>query len=294
MNILIYGNEDFLIWEKRKELEKKFKKKNPKGEVKLFDLKEKESLEGLKNILKTQGLFCQKKMVILKNFLSLEEGFLEEILDKYFSSKEVYLIFEDLNSNFEKSFLNKFSYKFFFQKMYWPKIYWWMKTFAKKFQREIKMPAAKVLFDIYQNNIWAIAKEIEKLSLFCEKEITIEDIEKLSLPIFLQRDLFFLSEKFFLKDYKGYTYLIEKMFQTGKNPQDIFYFLITQTRNLLKVKYLEKKFKFHHYYLEKLKKMARIIEKEDFFQIYQKLISKELLIKEGVISYKEALKELSF
>ena len=294
MNILLYGSEDFLIYQKRKELEEKFKQKYPDGQVEIFDLKEKEVLEDLKETLKTQGLFCQKKLIILKNFLNLEKEFLEEILEKYFSSKEIHLIFETLDSSLEENLLNKFSYKFFFPKMSWPKIYWWMRSFAKKFQKEIKMPPAKILFEIYQDNTWAIAKEIEKLSLICQKEITIKEIEKFSFPIFLQKDLFLLSEKFFLKDYKSYVYLVEKIIQTGKNPQDIFYFLVTQTRNLLKVKYLEKKFKFHPYYLEKLKKLSKIIEKEDFSQIYQKLISKELLIKEGIISYKEALKELAF
>ena len=293
MNILLYGPEDFLIYQKRKELEEKFKQKYPNGQVIIFDLKEKEALEDLKDTLKTQGLFCQKKLLILKNFLNLEKEFLKEILEKYFSSKDTHLIFEALNPSLEENLLNKFSYKFFFPKMSWPKIYWWMRSFAKKFQKEIKMPTAKILFETYQNNTWAIAKEIEKLSLSSsQKEITIKDIEEASFPIFLQKDLFLLSERFFLNDKKGFIYLLEKILQAGKDSQDIFYFLISQARNLLKVKYLQKEFNFHPYYLEKLKKLARLLEKESFFEIYQKLIHKELLVKEGVISYKEALKEL--
>ncbi len=294
MNILIYGFENFLIYQKRKELEEKFRKKNPQGKVEVFDLKEKEEIERLKEALKAQGLFSQKKFLVLKNFLSLEKEFLDEILNKYFDSKETFLIFEAQTPSLEEKFLNQFSYKFYFPKLSWPKIYWWMKDFVKKFQKEIKMPAAKFLFDLYQDNLWALALELEKLSLFCQKEITIKDIEKFSFPVFLQKDLFLLSEKFFLSDKKSFAYLQEKLIQAGKSPEEIFYFLVKQTRNLLKVKYLEKNLNFHPFYLEKLKKLARLVEKEDLAQIYQKLISKEILIKEGTLSFKDALKELAF
>ncbi len=292
MLILVYGEEDFLVFQKRKELEREFKRKNPKAGVEFFDSEKKVDFKKIKETLQAQPLFSLKRLFVFKNFLknSLKETL--EILKAYQKNSEIFLVFEEHHSQIKKEVLKNFSYKFFYQKLFWPQIYYWMKDYARRFNKTLSLSAAKLLFETYYNNLWFLSKEIEKLALISFKEIGSYEVKKFLKPIFLTKELFLLTEKFFLNDKKSFVFLLEKILQTSKTAQEIFYFLKNQTKNLFKVKFLKEKNSFHPFYFEKLNRLAKIIKEKDLAQIYQKLIYEEVLIKEGVSSYKEALKNL--
>src|SRR4030066_1856339 len=84
MIIFLFGEDEFRSLEKLTEIKNKFQEKNKKGAfLSVFDFAEKDWNTGeiLMNI-SSGGLFSSKKLVVLKNLLSIKKDFEDEKIEK--------------------------------------------------------------------------------------------------------------------------------------------------------------------------------------------------------------------
>jgi DNA polymerase-3 subunit delta len=246
----LYGPEKYLIRQKIIELKKDFKNQNPEGEVVDFDLDEIDLTELLDNFSQGQGLFSQKRMLIIKNALNLRKE-LQEKLKEFLQKNKVFqdnsweIVFAETNEKGAKSvstklgqYLKRSGEKLEFKKMTDEQLRRWINgEFLKRSDKKItsSLMSTRELISLTKGSLWQLSNEIDKLIAYQEKgTIEVEAVRRLCSGQ-IEAKIFDLVDAIGANNKKRALILKQQLIDQGDNEFYIFTMVIFQIRNLLKV-----------------------------------------------------------
>ncbi len=247
MIIFLHGPDEYRRLQKKKEITAEFRKKHAVVGVDIFDLEKKDEVARFKDFVGSQSLFDTKKMAVLEN------AFSSEISDA--DKKELAAGLKEVAKSDSTTVLisekNKTSEDFpFLSRKIHPHIksvgvgagvksqdFSWLtgpkwETFISEIAREngvvLKHNAVEFLAEVYQNDTWGLATELEKISVLKnpstgsehERTIGLDDLRKLDLEI--SQDFFELLKN--LKNYALENRLasLEKLFSANEPMPKVF------------------------------------------------------------------------
>jgi DNA polymerase III, delta subunit len=177
------------------------------GEQLLKKLKDPKLIRSLANRMKTKAVF-----IVLK-----------EKLDKSALQKEPYKTLLELGDSLEAKKLDK------------RKVREMVKNKVEKSGKKIEEKALDYLLEIAGDDLLFLRGEVEKLILYAEREITLEDVKKVCITQ-KESDLFEFLDAFFSKDLEKSLLSLSSIFRMGIHPLVILATLVNYTLRLLTVK----------------------------------------------------------
>lgn len=281
MTYTLVGNKDYVLEEISK-LEKGFGNEN----IVSYDL-ENALFDKVLEDLNTTGLFGLKLVKVI-NFDKLENS---EKLIKYLEHESdntlVLISFKELDNRkkITKILKEKTKYKELFN--------YDLNSYVKEKLEDYKMNnmAINVLVNNCDNNIKRIESELDKLKLykFNEKEILVEDIEKLVRKGF-DSTIFNLIDAINLKDKKKIFRIYYELLEEGETEEKILYTITNHYRLLLQIKgkvlkmsdsEIIKEYKMHPFRLTKLKQQCSLVTDKEILKMLKSFSKIDLFIKNG-------------
>jgi DNA polymerase-3 subunit delta len=271
MIIFFYGENDFKIKQKIKELKDKFIKDVDPNNQNIFQLDgEKISSNDFSSKLSSGSLFCSKKMLIISNLLrNKEKNILSNLLDYFKKNKldesdDIFIFIEnDLKNNNKKELIKilndretalkveeKKFYDFLSKQKYTQEIKNFntleLNSFIKKelqsYNLKIDNKDIQLLIALIGNNPWNLYHEIKKLAYYkpsteLVEKIQKEDIEKIVTGIFTE-NIFNFTDAISTKNTKLALKILEEQYLAGSEPDYILLMLLRQFKILLQIREL--------------------------------------------------------
>lgn len=281
MTYTLVGNKDY-VFEEISKLEKDFNDEN----IVLYDLED-TMFDKVLEDLNTTGLFGLKLVKVI-NFDKLENS--EELI-KYLEHESdntlVLVSFKELDNRkkITKVLKEKTKYKELFN--------YDLNSFVKEKLDDYKMNtmAINVLISNCDNNIKRVESELDKLKLykFNEKEILVEDVEKLVRKGF-DSTIFNLIDAINLKDKKKIFRIYYELLEEGETEEKILYTITNHYRLLLQIKgkvlkmsdsEIIKEYKMHPFRLTKLKQQCSLVTDKEILKMLKSFSKIDLFIKNG-------------
>ncbi|OGJ52066.1 DNA polymerase III subunit delta [Candidatus Peregrinibacteria bacterium RIFOXYB2_FULL_32_7] len=256
----------------------------------------------MQEILKKAGtmpFLAEKRMVVIKNFLSESDKDEQKKLIENLNEIPDFtiLIFAESSPPDKRTSLYKKLEKDcrveFFEELEGLTLTNWILEQIKKHEGKISSTNANYLSLYVGNDTWQLSQEIQKLCLFAsEKEITKEDIEKLSTPL-LSTSIFKLTDAIGFKKQKEALNLLERIIQSGEELPMIFHMLVRQFRLIIMIKEcyeqgipantIAKTLKQHPFAVSNILKQCQTYNFDELKKIYKKLLDIEIAFKTGKI-----------
>jgi len=246
----LYGPEKYSIQQKLIELKRDFKNQNPEAELVVFDLDENILTDLQDLLLQGQGLFSNKRLVIIKNALNQNKAEQEKMKDflqkkKICQDKNFEIIFAETNEKGAKStstklgqYLKRQGTKMEFKKKTDSELQQWVSgEFLSRSEKKViaEMMAIRELILITRGNLWQLSNEINKLINYKENgNIEINDVKKLCSGN-IEAKIFDLVDAIGANNKKRALLLKQQLIDQGDNEFYIFTMILFQVRNLLKV-----------------------------------------------------------
>ncbi len=268
MIIFFYGENDFKIEQKIKELENKFIKEVDTSGQNIFKFTGEDiKVEDISQKIANASLFCNKRMLIFNNLTkSKQKNILEKILfylekNNIEKSSDVF-IFKEKNiknklgklvkiSGERESPLNKEEKNFFtflgkqkfsqeFLKFNSSELLIFVKNQFLKNEVEIEKKEAELLIAIVGNNAWNLFNEINKISNYKKSQeiktkLNEDDIKKISSGIFTE-NIFSFTDAISIKNTKKSLEILEEQYLAGLEPDYIISMLLRQFKILLQIR----------------------------------------------------------
>ncbi len=312
-----YGSDTYRSKQKLMSLKKEFiRRKDQKGlsvsVIEAFSL----TLDELRKIFLSPGLFTQKRLIIINGILSqpFSKKILEEkeelfkemlrIVKKTRQDKENSLIFWDgeikekqLNILQKKLYqiLKKEKYAEEFKSLKGLALKNWLKKQVVDKEFQIENQAIDLLINTYGENLWLLKNEVDKLiawqlSSRKNKKICFSDVQSLALPK-IEQDIWRLVDALGQRNKINALKILSDQFKNGVETSKIITLLAHQYRTILRIKsYLQTHPVFNQYQLAKtlslhpfVCKKGLIQEKnytlEELKKIYQQLLKIDFLRK---------------
>jgi DNA polymerase III subunit delta len=260
--------------------------------------------DDLANQLKTNSMFKEKKLLIIKDVFSnkkFKEDFLKNA-KKFVDSDDLVLFYEgagiDKRDALLKFLLEK-SKAQEFTALEGAKLETWLKKYIAECGLEIEPLAIKKLIFYVGNDLWQMQNEVAKLKNYAKnRKILIDDVALLVKPK-IENDIFETIDSLAQKRKDKALYLLHKHLEKGDSPLYLLSMINFQFRNLLIVRDLvEKKIPF--YEVAKRSGLHPFVAKKTYWQaekfdlvqlkkIYHKIFQIDLAIKTGKIEPEAAL-----
>lgn len=257
MIIFLYGEDEFRSLEKLKAIKEKFLEKNSSGSgLSSFDLEDEKniSFSEIKEAFGSRGLFFEKQLIILKNFLSVAQkdlilkmtDFLGSLKDISGDKDKVVIFWEKGKTN-EKSGLFNFLVKKAkiqkFETLIGAKLDAWITSRLEKegIGTELSPGALRRLEAHTGGNLIDIQNELKKLSDYKGKGIVSEEDVDLLVKEKISSNIFETIEALSGGNKKLALKLFHRQIENGEDPIYILMMYVYQFRNFLKVsEYYEK------------------------------------------------------
>ncbi|MEF3691932.1 MAG: DNA polymerase III subunit delta [Candidatus Moraniibacteriota bacterium] len=249
MKLFLYGEDNFRLKEKLKEIKDETADKNDSSfSLSVFDFAEEFSLNDLRKVLSTQSLFADKKLIIVKNIFSVKEAGLKKSLGEFLEKN----LKADLDANFEiifyqeglpglkdKNFqwLKKNFKSEEYKKLTEIQLRKWVEEKFFQAGKEIEEEVAARLIECCGGDLFRLKNEIDKVIDFSgekEKKISSEDLKGL-LSSGPEADIFKTIEFFAAGDKKMALQTLHNQLEKGDDPFYILSMYIYQFRNMLKI-----------------------------------------------------------
>ena len=270
MIIFFYGENDFKLKKKAKELEDRFVQELGSEAGNIFKFSgEQFDLNELLAQIKSKSLFSSRKMIIISDLLKASEqkifNHLQEKLDSAYleKSNDVFLFLEkNLKNNAKKDLVKLISgkelslnlaEKTFFKALSQGKFSQEFKKFSpqdlsqfihSEFQKNgltISPKAYKLLLALNSDNIWQLDNEIKKLIYFKtgdqDKVIQEKDVEIMGFKL-LNDDIFSLSDSLSKKNIPQSLRILERLRQSNLELSFILKMLIRHFKILWQIRQL--------------------------------------------------------
>lgn len=294
MLIFLYGSDKYRLHQKLIELIEDYKKKY-QNKLGIFFFEENDfNFNNLLEILDSQSIFQEKKILILKNIFQnydFEEKILEEN-KKFLKSQDVVLFYQEgivKKSDKLFKFLFKNSQYQEFNELSGYDLKNWIKKEFKKYGVGVEPMIVEKLIEYCGSDLWSLSNEIKKLIAFKNEKISLKDVELMVKPK-IETAIFKTIEAIALGNKKEAIYLIHKHLEKGDNPLYLLSMISFQFKSLL----MSKSDKFwgkgkNPYFIMKTGKLAEKFSLEDLKKIYQKIFEMDINIKTGRVEAETAL-----
>ncbi len=272
------------------------------------------TLKELSEKINTGSLFVKKRLIIIENIFQNKKdklfAELAEYLKKFSRSEDNVIIFWDENLNSKEkslkteakklfSFLSKQKFVQEFKALTNSQLLAFIKKEANNLQKDINAPAASLLINLTNGDLWLIAKEIRKLSFYTKnKIISLEEVKEM-VAGFLNENIFALTDALSAKNKNLATKLLEEQYVAGLSDEYLITMLIRQFKILLQIREaLDKKInpldlagrlKLHPFVAKKGALQARNFSSETLKSYLNRLIHLDFLNKTGSADVKTEL-----
>ena len=288
--------------EKLKEIIEGYKKAGKTGFnlIRLDCAKEKgQSFKILKETLKQDSMFKEKKLVVAENSLA-DESFAENFIkEKYFeTSDDIIILCQEgrvKKSAFVK-FLEKKAKSQKFDFLSGQKLKDWVRKEFSGYGSKITPEAENLLIIFCGSDLWRLSGEINKLVFYKNKNQATEEDVRLLIRSNVEADIFKTIDAIGQKDKKLALDCIKKHLEKGDSSLYIFSMINYQFRNLILAKSfgsfspeLARASGMHPYVAKKASYQAFQFTWQELKKIYQKLFSLDLRIKTGEIASDSAI-----
>lgn len=308
MIIFLYGKDTYRLQQKLKEIETQYKKIHQAGlnlekiEVEQIDFQE------FWDKLFQQSMFIKKKMFFLENLFSnpkFKEKFLKKI-EPIAESEDIVIVSEKKELPKSDKFLKnlkKYGKIQHFQPLSRAELKTWIKNDFQKQGIEVAPGVIDLLVESVGNDLWQLANEIKKISLYKKKEkkVVVSDVEFLVRPK-IETDIFKTVDALANREKKKALQLIQKHLEKGDSPFYLLTMINFQFRNLLIACSLREngktlndllQLKLSHPYVAKKSWMASYaFTVSQLKKIYQRIFEADFGIKTGRIAPEIGLKML--
>lgn len=271
MIIFFYGENDFKIKQKARELELKFVKEIDSSGQNIFKFEGDNSKSNeILGQIGSGSLFSNKKMVVISDLIkSRQKDIFKNILNylknnKVSSSKDIFIFLEKnikskaggsllKNTSNKDNPLNKEEkelYNFLYRQKYSQEFKNYTPTelseLIKKefsdYSLKIAPKEIQLLIALNDSNPWNIYSEIKKIANFKigqknDQQISSEDIEKIGSGIFTE-NIFNFTDAISAKNTKVALKILEEQYLAGSEPDYILSMLLRQFKILLQIREL--------------------------------------------------------
>ena len=232
--ILLTGKDTYRLHERVKFYEKSFREKFLNGEVEQFS--QEHSLREVVNTVLTPSLFGEKRCVILEEFWNAEK-FEEAEKNKFFEALSdftdqatIFVIEPSLDKRLKFSkFLLKNAKVETFDPLDEMSLHAWIKEFVKKRNRSIPHQESNLLLHRCGENLWNLSRELEKLSMATDTEITKDLIMQLTIP-HPKAIIWEFTEKLSKKNVHESLRALRELLYAGESIHQIFAMIIREVR----------------------------------------------------------------
>lgn len=307
MIIFLYGEDSYRSKQKLQEIIEGYKKVHKTGLNLIYlDVAEKE-FGDFSNYLKSNSMFDDKKLIILKNVFS-DKDFCEEFLKelkKINDLKDIVVIYEsgkaDERTKFFKTLKKEVKSQEFIS-LTGANLKKWVIQEFEKHNAKIDAQALDMIINYVGNNLWQLENEIKKLSHFKKNQTIKKDDVNLQIESKIENDIFKTIEALASKDKKQSLGLLKKHIEKGDNELYLLTMIAYQFKNLLIIKeliekkepygFIAKKSGLHPFVVQKTFYLCNKFSMEQLKKIYQKIFQIDLDIKIGKIDPELALELL--
>lgn len=232
MIIFLHGPDEYRRLQKKKEIIAEFRKKHAVVGVDVFNLAEKDELPRFRDFIGSQSLFDPKKMAVLEGAFEANEKELTAELKKSIKNPNLTVLVSEKNkSSGDFTFLSRKSVNIKTQPFDWLSGAKWeafISDMAKERELTLQPAALKFLAEVYQDDTWGLATEIEKLSAMHspesvegpKKSVGMEDLKTLDLEI--SQDFFELLKSLKNNALENRMASLEKLFSLNEPLPKIF------------------------------------------------------------------------
>lgn len=306
MIYFIFGEDSYRAKGKLEEIVLGYKKIHKSGLNLIYINAEEKGFNDFYNILKTNSMFAEKKLVIVKNVFNnnkFQENILENIKSLE-SIKDVIVIYEDNAPDKRTKFfkmLQKNAKCQEFDYLQPALLRKWTAVEFEKNEAKISSDALDLLISFVGSDLWKMNNEINKLSNYKKNSIIDKkDVELLVKPN-IENDIFKTIEAVASKNKKLALSLLHKHFDNGDAALYMLTMITYQFRNLLIIKDLQatqpygviaKKSGLHPFVVQKSFYLCNQFSIQELKKIYQKIFQVDLDIKIGKIEAEMALELL--
>jgi len=272
---IVYGPNTFATQERIKELVGSYSGKSPSS-ISSFS-EENFSAESLESALRHSGLFQEQKIIVAKNILSLGEAknIIIETIPRLEENSVVLILQEDkLDAIFQKKIQKLVPLEAFeeYSLLSPKKISSWLKTHAKKKNAIISEQQIDELISAYGTNQWMLATALE-LHILGAKHITPHQKDS--------KNIFRLLDAVTDKKTKDAFMLYHHILLSDASPEDIFWKLYWQFKNLLTISryehlspaVIEEKTGLHPFVIKKAGWALKRFTKTELESIFEWLIT---------------------
>jgi len=311
MIYFIYGQDSYRSKKKLEEIILGYKKVHKSGLNLVYIDTKKKDFKDFLGLLKTNSMFAEKKLIILKNVFS-DLKFCEDFLKNIKSledSKDIVVAYEDCCPDQRTKFFKALQKNVKCQEFSCLSPVLIKKWVAQEFSAQggpasgwkknrIESDALDLLVSFVGNDLWQMANEINKLSNY-KKNGTVkkEDVELLVKPN-IENDIFKTIDALASKNKKLALSLLHKHLDNGDNSLYLLSMIAYQFKNLLVIKELQniqpygliaKKSGLHPFVVQKSYYLCSQFSIEQLKKIYQKIFQVDSDIKTGKIEPELAL-----
>jgi len=270
MIILIHGKDSYRIKEKVNDL--------VNGQEIVFDFEE-DVYSLLIDSLKQRSLFDSKKIVVTKGLLKKVKS-IKDIISLV--GDTTLIIVED---TIDKKYKKIADEEYCFDLLQGAELIKWINA---RVGGKIHNLAVKKIIEYFNNDLWRISSELDKLACYKDGEmILVDDIELLMRPD-IENNIFQTIDAIASKNKKTSLKLLYSHIEKGDAVSYLFSMIFFQFRNLIAVKDAQKFGlrninKMNPYIFSKISNQSRSFTYEELINYYSKLAQSDYYIKTGKI-----------
>jgi len=296
MLILLYGEDNYRLRQKLKEIKESYQAKHKSGLSLAFFREGESDLDKIREKVEAVSMFDEKKLIVLEDLFQ-NKDFREDFFNyakerKLKDDEDVVIVVCHEDKLAVSRIKNKFSMIEEFSLLSGPALTSWAKKEFKKNEAEINSEAFKKLIAYVGNDLWRLSGEINKLVNYRGgEEIKEEDIDLL-VKANLDANIFKTLDALAQRDKKTALWLIHEHLERGDNEMYLLSMLAYQLRNLIRLKdliergepyySLSQKSGLHPYVVKKSSEQLRNFTLDDLKKIYRRLAEIDFKIKVGL------------
>jgi len=296
MLILLYGEDNYRLRQKLKEIKESYQAKHKSGLSLAFFREGESDLDKIREKVEAVSMFDEKKLIVLEDLFQnkdFQENFFDYAKERKLKDDEDVVIVVCHEDKLAVSRIkNKFSMIEEFSLLRGSALASWAKKEFKKNEAVINSEAFKKLIAYVGNDLWRLSGEINKLVNYRGgEEIKEEDIDLL-VKANLDANIFKTLDALAQRDKKTALWLIHEHLERGDNEMYLLSMLAYQLRNLIRLKdliergepyySLSQKSGLHPYVVKKSSEQLRNFTLDDLKKIYRRLAEIDFKIKVGL------------
>jgi len=231
MIIFLYGPDDYRRHQKSKEIIEEYKKRHPNFVLQFFNLEEENEFLKLQEFNQNRSFFEEIKMAVLENYFVIINKEKKEFLKNAVDKKDlILLISENKQPLKEFKFLLEKPVQFQeFKSFNSAQLTVFIKKEAKNRKLNLSDEAVLFLKDVFDDDIWGLINELDKLALIKKPKLEIADIEEHS-DVSLPCNIFTFINNFNSQQISKNLFFLEMLFFNREEPAKIFNFLAASKR----------------------------------------------------------------